>query len=182
MVKLYSAQIPRISQTIIRALIDQDLADIEPARVVEAERDVASVMQEYLRMDRRIMDQAKDLVSARRQGRESLGRIRRQLAKEAGHHLGDDGFRWMHHQIIEVLLASPNVEEIYADDSQLLRQLRAVFEKLLVSEDSLDAEVRARMKNVQEGTATWDIQYQKTMTEVRRKHGLIRDRDNRGRR
>ena len=40
-----------------------------------------------------------------------------------------------------------------------------------VSED-LDKEVRQRIKNLEEGTATWEIEYQKVMDQMKQRHGI----------
>jgi hypothetical protein len=39
-------------------------------------------------------------------------------------------------------------------------------------DEELDQEVRQRIKNIEEGTASWDIEYKNKMNEIRRKHGL----------
>ena len=81
---------------------------------------------------------------------------------------------WIINQVIEVLLRSPNIDEVFDDDLGLRKKIHDAFKRNIVDEDQLDAEVRARIKNVREGTADWDIEYQKVMREVKRKHGLIR--------
>lgn len=177
MVRLYRGQIPKLSAEIIHTLIAAGELEVEPSKVPEAEADVGSVMEEYLRNDMKVLNRAKDILSARRESREALGRLRREVATETNHLLGDEGIRWMQHQIIECLVASPNVEEVFGDDVSLLKRIRDSFDKVLVSEDVLDAEVRGRLKNIQEGTPAWDIKYKEIMQEVRRKHGLTSARD-----
>lgn len=172
MVKLYHGQVPRLAQEIISALVQGGELDITPAKVPEAEKDIAAVMDEYIRAEQRVVNRAKDLLAERRESREVLGRLIREEATAHGHQRGEEGIRWVQHQIIEVLMASPNVEELYGDDAALLKKIRDAFDRVLVSEETLDAEVRARLKNVEEGTPSWDIQYQKTMREIRVKHGL----------
>jgi hypothetical protein len=39
-------------------------------------------------------------------------------------------------------------------------------------EGELDSEVRGRIKNLEEGTAAFDIEYAKVMEQMRRKKGL----------
>jgi hypothetical protein len=39
-------------------------------------------------------------------------------------------------------------------------------------DDELDAEVRQRIKNLEEGTATWEMEYSRVMEQIRQKHGL----------
>jgi hypothetical protein len=37
----------------------------------------------------------------------------------------------------------------------------------------VDREARGRLKHLQEGTPAWDIEYQKTVEQIRRNRGLI---------
>jgi hypothetical protein len=39
-------------------------------------------------------------------------------------------------------------------------------------DDELDAEVRKRIKNLNEGSMAWDIKYQQVLEDIRRKKGL----------
>jgi hypothetical protein len=39
-------------------------------------------------------------------------------------------------------------------------------------EDELDTEVRARLKNIQEGTDAWDVEYARVMDQIKQKHGI----------
>lgn len=172
MVRLYRGQVPKLSAEIIKRLVDGEDIDIEQTRIPEAEKDIGAVIEEYLRNDMRVLNRAKDLLADRRESRESLGRIRREIAVEENHQLGDEGIRWVQHQIIECLIASPNVEEIYGDDVALLKRIREAFDKVLISEEDLDQEVRGRIRNLEEGTPAWDLKYQEVMREIRRKHGL----------
>jgi hypothetical protein len=37
---------------------------------------------------------------------------------------------------------------------------------------SLDAQVRGQMKHVQEGSALWEVEYQRILEDVRRRKGM----------
>jgi hypothetical protein len=39
-------------------------------------------------------------------------------------------------------------------------------------DEELDAEVRQRIKNLEEGTATWEIEYNRVMEQIKQKHGI----------
>ena len=179
MVRLYRGQVPKLSAEIIQILIASGDLEIELAKIPEAEKDIGSVMEEYLRNDMKVLNRAKDILSARRLSREAMGKVRREVAAEYNHQLGEEGTRWMQHQIIECLVATPNVEEVYGDDVALLKRIREGFDRVLVSEDVLDAEVRGRMKNLREGTPEFELKYQEVMREVRLKYGLIKPREKR---
>jgi len=39
-------------------------------------------------------------------------------------------------------------------------------------DDELDEEVRRKIKNLEEGTATWEIEYSKVLDQMKRNRGL----------
>ena len=42
----------------------------------------------------------------------------------------------------------------------------------VVVDDEMDAEVRDRIKNLQEGTSAWDVEYAKALEQIKAKHGI----------
>ena len=75
--------------------------------------------------------------------------------------------------MIEFLLISRNVEEVYAEDTSLRKKVFQIFKKHLDVDDEIDREARARLKHLQEGTSAFDIEYNKTVEQIRRARGLI---------
>jgi hypothetical protein len=39
-------------------------------------------------------------------------------------------------------------------------------------DDEVDAEVRRRIKNLEEGTATWEVEYQKAVDQIKKNRHL----------
>ena len=70
-------------------------------------------------------------------------------------------------------LTNGNVDEVFGQDHDLRRRMRPVLKKYLAADDELDAEVRNKMKNLQEGTRTWEVEYQKIKNEIQRRKGLV---------
>jgi hypothetical protein len=87
--------------------------------------------------------------------------------------MGDEGIEYVIGQMIEFLLVSRNVEEVYADDQTLRRKINGIFKKHLDVDDEIDREARARLKHLQEGTQAFEIEYAKTIELLRRSRGLI---------
>jgi hypothetical protein len=87
--------------------------------------------------------------------------------------MGDEGIEYVIGQMIEFLLISRNVEEVYSEDTILRRKIFGIFKKHLDVDDEIDREARARLKHLQEGTTAWDVEYQKTVELLRRSRGLI---------
>ena len=123
--KLYSGKIPVIGTELVRSLMaDGDISVVDKG---EAELDVQAVLKEYLRLDKEITEKAKDLLQKRNLPYEQFGKVKRTLAGEKGFGLGDDGLDWMTTQMIESLMQSPHVEEVYAEDSVLRRKMTDIF-------------------------------------------------------
>jgi hypothetical protein len=87
--------------------------------------------------------------------------------------MGDEGIEYVIGQMIEFLLISRNVEEVYAEDTSLRKKVFQIFKKHLDVDDEIDREARARLKHLQEGTAAFEVEYQKTVELLRRSRGLI---------
>ena len=168
--KLYSGKIPVIGAEIVRALVDG--GDIAVTDRGEAELDVQAVLKEYLRLDKEITEKSKDLLQKRNLPYEQFGKVKRVMATEKGFGLGDDALEWMTNQMIESFMQSPHVEEVFVEDTVLRRKMTDVLKRHMMVEDELDAEVRRRIKNLEEGTSTYEIEYQKALEQIKRNRGL----------
>ncbi len=168
--KLYTGKIPTIAQEVIQTLVRD--GDIEIADAQEAQLDVEAVLKEYVRLDREVTDKAKDLLQERKLDYGQFGKIKRGLAEERGLGLGEEATTWITTQVLETFMQSQHVEEVFADDSTLRRKVRDILKRHMTVDEELDAEVRRRIKNLQEGTQTWDLEYAKVMDQIKRKHGL----------
>jgi hypothetical protein len=69
-------------------------------------------------------------------------------------------------------MASAHVDEVFADDTVLRKKVRDILRKHMAVDEELDQEVRKRIKNLEEGTAAWDVEYARAMDQIKRKHGL----------
>jgi hypothetical protein len=168
--RLYAGKIPVIGAEIIKALVDAE--EISVTDQNEAELDVQAVLKEYLRLEREITDKAKDLLQKRNLPYEQFGRVKRSLANEKSFGLGDEGLEWMTAQIIESFMQSMHVEEIFAEDAALRKRMVDILKKHMLVDDEIDAEVRRRIKNLEEGTATWEVEYQKALEQIKKNRRL----------
>ncbi|HJZ88200.1 MAG TPA: DUF507 family protein [Polyangia bacterium] len=168
--RLYSGKIPAVASEIIRSL--SDAGDIEVGDVGEAQLDVEAVLKEFLRMEREITDRTKDLLESRSLPYDQFGKIKRAVAEERGFGLGEESLNWICNQILETFMQSAHVDEIYADDATMRRKMRDILKKHMQVDEALDEEVRRRIKNLQEGTATWEIEYQKVLEQIKRNRGI----------
>jgi uncharacterized protein len=168
--KLYTGKIPTIAQEMIQSLVQSEEIEVNDGQ--EAQLDVEAVLKEYVRMDREITDKSKDLLEQRKLPYGQFGKLKRALAEERGFALGEESTMWIANQILETFMQSQHVEEVYADDVVLRKKLKEILKKHMMVDEELDQEVRTRIKNLEEGTQKWELEYAKVMDQVKRKHGL----------
>ena len=168
--RLYSAKIPAIGSEIVKTLADA--GDIEVADLAEAELDVQAVLKEYIRLEREITEKAKDILQTKNLPYEQFGKVKRSIAAEKAFGLGEDALEWMTTQMIESFMQSPHVEEIFVDDATMRRRMADILKKHMMVDEELDEEVRRRIKNLEEGTSTWEVEYGKVLDQIKRNRGL----------
>ena len=168
--RLYSGKVPVIATDIVRTLSQEQ--DIETTNPREVEADLESVLKEYLRLEREITERAKDRMEATGAERQDLNRIKRAIAEQKGFGLGEESVSWILDQLLQMMMRSVHVDEVFSDDATLRRKMRVILQKHMAVDDELDKEVRAKIKNLQEGTQTWDVEYAKVMDQVKKKRGI----------
>lgn len=168
--RLFSGKIPTISEEIVRTLSTD--GNIECERPNEVMLDIESVLKEYLRYERSVSDEAKNRLESRGLPYAQLGKLKSQVAKEKGAPQADDVLPYLLDQILNILFHSNNVDEIFAEDSELRVKITPILRKHMDVGGELDEEVRSKIKNLEEGTASFEIEYQRIMGEMKRKKGL----------
>ena len=168
--KLYTGKIPSIAGEIIQSLVKD--GDIEVNDANEAQLDVEAVLKEYVRMDREITDQAKDLVEKRKLPYGAFGKVKREIADQKQFAVGEEATLWIANQVLETFMQSQHVDEVFADDVALRKKVRDILKRQMSVDEELDQEVRQRIKNLEEGTQTWELEYKRVMDQIKRKHGL----------
>jgi uncharacterized protein len=168
--KLYAGKIDTIAAEIIARLAED--GDIEVANRREAELDVASVLKEYMRVDRDLTERTKDVLEIRGLPYSAFGRTKRSLAEKQDFGLGEEGMSWICTQLMETFMQSSHVDEIFADDASLRRKIKEILRTHMSVDEELDQQVRQRIKNLQEGTHAWEIEYDRVMEQMKQKYGL----------
>jgi uncharacterized protein len=103
---------------------------------------------------------------------EQFGKLKRDLAEKKDFAIGEEMVGYIANQILEAFMHSRFVDEVFADDVDLRKKVNLILRKHLQVDDEIDEEVRRRIKNLQEGTAMWEIEYQRVMENIRQKHKL----------
>jgi uncharacterized protein len=168
MMRLYGGQVAVIAEEILRTLIRAGDLEIASEDVPEVELDIQSVLREYIRMDRELTERAKDYVAKSGGGGSNIGREKRKLAKEKGFEVGEEAVGYIIDQLIETFFHSQFVEEVYAADIDLRRKMAPILRRHMSMDEELDREVRDKIKNLEEGSASWEIEYERVLSNLKR--------------
>jgi len=169
-VRLYSGKVPLIADELISSLAAD--GDIEVSSAEEARLDLEAVLKEYIRRDRKVLEDAKTRMEQRGLSYSALGKMKSMVAKEHGFPAHDDQLPYLVEQLMTMLFHSNNIEEIFAEDPALRKKITACVKRHTNMESELDKEVRSKIKNLSEGTATFEIEYAKVMEQIKRRKGL----------
>ncbi|MBH1988957.1 MAG: DUF507 family protein [Myxococcaceae bacterium] len=170
--RLYRKIIPKIAKDSVRALSAANFIEVETDKIEEAELDLAAVMVEYLDADERLSEQAKDLIHRRGLGVDRFAQAKKSLADAKHFKVGDEAQDFVLTQLVEALLASKNIEEVFGDDPELRKVIRLAMDKYASIPEDLDKEARARLKNLREGSPEWEIEYPRAVAQLKRQRGL----------
>lgn len=164
---LTRARLPGLAATIVRSLVDNQLIETESPQNVQ--EDVLAVLEQYVRDEQQLSTRARDLAAGRGGSPAEQSRIRRELARQQGIGVGDEAIDYLLAQLVEMLMHSGNVDEIFAEDHQLKLAMRTPLRKEEAAAEQMDEVVRKRLKHVEEGSSQWEIEYQRMREEVTRR-------------
>jgi hypothetical protein len=168
--RLSSAKISEIAAEMVGLLTKT--GDIETDSPKEVQIDLESVLNQYVRDEQEVNDKAKDMLAARGLPQSEFAKLKRLLADSKKIKLGEDAIDYLLDQLVEMLMYSNNVEEVYAEDVQLRLKLRGPLRKQVTDEEELEQAVRRQLKHVAEGTSMWEIEYRRMMDDIKRRKGL----------
>jgi hypothetical protein len=168
--RLYRGKVEPIAEEILHTL--KQAGDIDLESENEAKLDIEAVLKEYLRLDKEIVEEAKNRMEVRGLGYSNLGRVKSQVAKERGGPGQEDVLPYLLEQILNILFHSGNIAEIYVEDGELRKKITPILRKHMDVENDLDREVRSKIKNLQEGTSDFEIEYTRVMEQIKQKKRL----------
>src|SRR5712691_4347388 len=171
--KLYPKIIPSIARDTVATLMADGDIEVETMRVADAEMDMAAILKEYLAAEERVNQATREALERRGYDHSKFNQVKREMADVRGFKMGDEGIEYVIGQMIEFLLISRNIEEVYSEDHGIRKKVFQIFKKHLDVDEEIDREARARLKHLQEGTSAWEVEYQKTVEQIRRNKGLI---------
>ena len=170
--KIYKSKIPMMADDIANKLIAANAVEVTPEQKSEFLLDLQAVIQSYMDTDRRIHEEAQQIISTRGLDFSSFGRVKREVAKKYNFAIGDESMNWIIDQIIEMLFHTSHVEEVWAENHEIRVLIREALQKYALIDEALDVEVRKRIKNLNEGSLAWDVKYKQVLEEIRLTKGL----------
>jgi hypothetical protein len=171
--KLYGAKVAPIANEIVKQLLSaEDIELAEPGAQKEVVADVESVLKSYLDTEKIVDEKSRELLTRTGRTSNEFPRVRQQLAEHHGIKVGDEMLDFLLDQVVEMLMHSSHVEEVFAEDIVLRRKMAPIFKKHMGVDAELESEVRGQLKHLKEGTSQWDIEYSRVLEAVRRKRGL----------
>ena len=164
---LTRAKLPALASAIVKSLVDPELIETDARDGVQA--DILAVLEQYLRDEQDISTRARDVAAKRGAAPADAGRIKKELARQQGVGIGDETIDYLLSQLLEMLMHSGSVEEIFAQDHELKLAMRAPLRKEEAAAEQVEETVRKRLKHVEEGSSQWEVEYQRLREEVTRR-------------
>jgi len=168
--RIHGTKVHQIAAEMLSALTADNAVETEsPA---EMQLDIEAVLNQYIRDEAEVSEKAKDMMAARNLPPTELGKIKRLVADQRKLKLGDEAIDYLLDQLVEMLMHSNNVDEVFVEDFELRRRMREPLRRQVADEEELQKEVRAHLKHVEEGSALWEVEYRRMMEDIKRRKGL----------
>jgi hypothetical protein len=168
--RLYSGKVPTIAGEIVRLLSSG--GDIEAENLHEVDLDVQAVLNNYLAIEREATEKAKDLIQTRGLAQTEFTRMKKLAAEQKGIKVGDEMLDHLLDQIVEILMHSNHVDEVFAPDVEMRRKMAPILKRHMAVDEEIEQEIRGQLRHVSEGTRTWEIEYARIKEEIKRRKGV----------
>src|SRR6185312_1462837 len=142
---------PAIAREVVQTLMKEGDIEVETLRIADAEMDMSAIMREYLANEERVNQATREALERRGYDHSKFNQVKREMADVRGFKMGEEGIEFAINQMIEFLLISRNVEEVFAADNVLRQKIHVIMKKHLDVDDEIDKEARSRLKHLQEG-------------------------------
>lgn len=170
--RLHKKVVPNIARDIVTALVDNGDIEVGEETIRAAEQDFEAILAEYQRRESELHEFARELLVSRGWSASRYSEARRLAAANRKLPIDDDGLDYVINQMLEFMMISKNIDEVFAEDHVMRKRIADVIRGYLKLDQEVDEEVRKRLKNLEEGTRDWEVAYRKTLEEVRRAKGI----------
>jgi hypothetical protein len=127
--------------------------------VDELRKDISGVLFNYLNTDQRLHSQARDQVEREGVDHSEIYNRKRALAKREDFGLGEEAPSFIITQLIEALLHSSSVEEIYASDLDLRAALLPELREAMSNQRNVSHEMAQRVRQINQISEQWEDFY-----------------------
>lgn len=174
--RLHRNQIPRLIDNITEILTEgnqflevavrteDELAEpqrpgyppLPPTKIDGLRKDISAVLYNYLKTDQRLHQAARDRVDREGEDHSEVYSHKRTLAKREGFGLGEEAPVYIIDQLIETLMHSNNVVDLYAQDVELRTILLPVLTEAMQMRRNLQQEMGARLRKIEKAGQSWE--------------------------
>src|SRR3954452_14391855 len=112
--RLYGAKVGPLAQDIVRSLVTAK--DIETDAQREVIADIEAVLKSYLDTERIVDEKTRDLLQRTNRGATEFPKVRQQIAEHHGIKVGEEMLDYLLDQVVEMLMHSQHVDEVFAED------------------------------------------------------------------
>jgi hypothetical protein len=175
--KLYKTRIPTIANAVITRLSDEGDIEVEPKDRTEAMSDLVAIMNMYLERDNQLRDAVRAEMERKNIPYDQYGKVKGEIAEAWGHPTGNEVNHYFARQFIENFMISKFIGEVFTDDRQLYHKIKVILQEHDVDERALMKEAEERIKNIPEGSVERQDALNRSLKEVRKRHGLIAPRE-----
>ena len=125
--KLFPKMIPSIGKEIVDKLVASGDIEIEEGLEDEAPRDFEAILNEYARAEKEVCEYAKDVLASRGWPNAKYSEARRAAAASRKLPLDDDALDYVINQMLEFMLMSNNIAEVYAEDRVMRKKIADII-------------------------------------------------------
>jgi len=159
-----------IAREMLQLLQQSELIETDVPR--EVQLDLEAVLNQYIKTEQELITRTRQTLESRGLSNKDYARVLQSLADQKGVKVGEEALDYLLEQLLQMVLSSTNIEEIYGEDHEIRRQLRIPLRKLTEQREKVDKEVRSQVRHVEEGSPVWEIEYNRMMEDIRRRRGL----------
>jgi len=152
------------SENIVSHLLNKKY--IEVTDKTEAAKDVDSVFVAYKNTEQHVSNLAQETIAKNDISRDYFYKTKLSIARQNGIEIGENAVAYLIKQIIAVMMQSPYVDEVYAEDHVLQKNIRPFIREIFAKNKTIDKKIKKQLRHVDENTEKWKIEYQRLKEKI----------------
>ena len=159
--------VPQVANEVVDVLLKEEDIAVEPEFLRAAQCDLAALIKEFLQPDN-YTSGGEDCLENRQLSYEQMHKLKQDISEARHSFKGEEATEGVINKLIDFLMISDNFADVFSEDRILRKHIFQVIKKYENVDADLDLEARKKLKNLQEGTPTWDLEYKKLIGQLRR--------------